>query len=713
MKPTSNRRGGERAIARVATALIAALAATVLPLVASSGIAPAVAATPLTNLDHLNWLTTQVDPPDQDGHTTYRLAEQPEVGVLWTYAEPDGSGGWKHVGGGEHHADGTWGQGAYNADDIARAAVVYLRHWQQTGDTDSRDHAYQLLRGLTYLQTSTGDNAGNVVLWMQPDGTLNPSAEPKELPDPSDSGPSYWLARTIWALGEGYAAFQGDDPQFASFLKDRLDLSIGALDRQVLDKYGEHLDIDGEPAPAWLITDGADASAEAALGLAAYVKAGGTDQARTALKQLTDGISELSDGDARTWPFGARRPWALSRSMWHGWGAQMPSALARASTVLGDSSLYDAAAKDSFTFDPWMLTSGGPDNGRLPTRIDRSQIAYGVDARLQGLLATGDANASVRDAANALAGIVGAWYFGANPAGEPMYDPATGVTYDGIGGDGKINHNSGAESTIHGLLSMLALDAHPDVAAAAQSMHAIDRRVGTTTVQAEEAKLIGDARAVTPESLWTGESQYGGTGYVELGDGSRAVIDLPAHPRSLVLPVVDLRPGSSAVTTFATDDETLGSVRSGDIGPQGDSPAPGALLPVTLDRSISKGIRSLTATTTADGDDTTRLDAVMLEPVVSRLVLSGDGHGTALLSSRAAKPENAVADLAGHGPATVSSYDGSGHLVATKTTPARRVHVRVPPGGFAVVSRFLRCLLSERLEITATHRQVPTQKEAP
>ena len=107
----------------------------------------------------------------------------------------------------------TWGQGAFNADDVARAAVVYLRHWQQTGDAASREHAYQLLRGLTYLQTATGPNAGNVVLWMQPDGTLNPSADPPELPDPSDSGPSYWLARTIWALGEGYVAFADGGPR--------------------------------------------------------------------------------------------------------------------------------------------------------------------------------------------------------------------------------------------------------------------------------------------------------------------------------------------------------------------------------------------------------------------------------------------------------------------------------------------------------------------
>ena len=75
-----------------------------------------------------------------------------------------------------------------------------------------RRRAYELLRGLTYLQTATGPNAGNVVLWMQPDGTLNPSADPRRLPDPSDSDASYWLARTIWALGEGYAAFQHADP---------------------------------------------------------------------------------------------------------------------------------------------------------------------------------------------------------------------------------------------------------------------------------------------------------------------------------------------------------------------------------------------------------------------------------------------------------------------------------------------------------------------
>ena len=116
-----------------------------------------------------------------------------------------------------------------------------------------------------------------MVLWMQPDGTLNPSADPPELPDPSDSGASYWLARTIWALGEGYRAFRDEDPEFARFLRARLELAIDAVDRQVLTpNYGEFQTVDGLQWPSWLIVDGADASSEAIYGLSAYQQAGGS-----------------------------------------------------------------------------------------------------------------------------------------------------------------------------------------------------------------------------------------------------------------------------------------------------------------------------------------------------------------------------------------------------------------------------------------------------
>lgn len=263
---------------------------------------------PLTNLAHLDFLLDEVTPPaDVAGHTTYRLEEEPALVMPWTYADARDGGTFERVGGGTlDPATGDWGQGAYNADDVARTAVVYLRHWQQSGQDSSRQKAYELLRSVAYLQTTDGANAGNVVLWMQPDGALNPSAEPVELPDPSDSGPSYWLARTIWALGEGYAAFQDVDPDFAAFLEERLALSVGALDRQVLSRYGEWTESDGMRVPAWLIVDGADASAEAVLGLAARVSAEPDDVAsRDALRQLAEGIAAMSAGSVRSWPYGA------------------------------------------------------------------------------------------------------------------------------------------------------------------------------------------------------------------------------------------------------------------------------------------------------------------------------------------------------------------------------------------------------------------------
>ena len=605
--------------------------------------------------------------------------------MLWTYTEPNADGTYRHVGGGKYdEATNTYGQGAYNPDDIARAAVVYLRHWKQTGSTSSRTAAYGMLRGLTYLQTATGPNAGNVVLWMQADGTLHPSADPVETPDPSDSAASYWLARTTWALGEGYAAFKSQDPAFASFLRTRMDLSVSALQRQVLVNYHTYQQVDGTSKPAWLIADGADASAEAVLGLSAYVQAGGTPAARTTLAQLSEGIAGLAGDDACNWPFGAVLSWALSGSIWHGWGSQMPAALARASIVLSDKNLGKVAVTDSTVFDPRMLTSSGADQALLPTQINQAQIAYGVDSRLESLLATAKLGqgAGLRQ----LAGITAAWYFGANNSGQPAYDRTTGRTVDGIEADGRVNKNAGAESTIHGLLSMLALDANPEVATIARKA-VISQRVGTTTVQAEAAELAGKAAVITPASTWTGESQVGGSGYAGLGNGSSATLAIPAGPSRLVLPVVDLQPGSTAVTTFRSGARVLGVIRSGHVGAQCVSSAPGALLPVTLQVTLPAGATSISATTTARGGDTTRLDALMIEPLVSRYVLGGDGHATAVLRSASRVTERTTVALRGRGTARIYAYDGAGQLVTQGSSNASMVPVTVPAGGFTIVRR--------------------------
>jgi hypothetical protein len=363
----------------------------------------------------------------------------------------------------------------------------------------------------------------------------------------------------------------------------------------------------------------------------------------------------------------------------------MPAALARAGHVLRDADLIRPAVTDAAVFTPWLLTSGGPDNGRQPTPVDRTQIAYGVDSRVQSLIAV--AEATGRAGFRQLAGMTAAWYFGANAAGVPAYDPTTGRTVDGIAGDGTVNRNAGAESTIHGLLSTLALDAHPDVAALARQGRVVER-IGTTTVEAEQAVLTGGATVVIPASAWTGEASVSGDRYVALppGAGMRWQVAPATQPR-LVLPVVDLRPGSPAVTRWSTTDRRdVGKVRHGRIGPQGVSPAAGALLPVTPTGAGELPPGHTELAVTATGGDAV-VDAVMLEPLVSRYVIAGGGHSTAMLRSAARTPRTVTVTVAGTGPTVTETYDAAGVRRTRRVTSGATVAALVLPGGFTVVRR--------------------------
>lgn len=652
----------------------------------------ALAAAPpvLTNLSHLAFLTTSVSPPEQLGHTTYRLEEEPDLLTLWTYAEPleTGLSAYRALGGGDYDpVTNTWTQGAYNADDIARAAVVYLRHWQATGEPSSRMAAYGLLRTLTYMQTMLdGPRAGNVVLWMQPNGTLNDSAEPVELPDPSDSGPAYWLARTIWALGEGYAAFADDDPAFARFLEGRLQLAITALERQLLTSYPETTTLHGFSTPTWLINSGADASSEAVFGLAAYVRVTGDVRATRVLEQFAEGILLLASDSRTEFPFGATLPWTGSRSLWHGWGAQMAGALTVAGDVLGDPTMIAAARFELTNFVPLLLAQGGADQGWTPTPAETVQIAYGADALLQNLLTMADLTGE--QVFEQLAGIAGAWYFGNNRAESPMYNPGTGVTFDGLETDGRINPNSGAESTIHGLLSMLSLDAHPRVKAAAYGAVRTDLE-SWQLVEAEAGTLTGDAQVVTPESAWTGEANWSGGSYVALErEGALELeVSLPTRERYAVLPVFERQPVNlfALGLSLTLGEQPFRTLWQGGAGDPGTSPVEGLLtvaLAAPRERTtLGAGNTRLQATPV--GDLTTRLDAFLLRPEVARLELGGAAPQV-LLQSFAS--QRRTAQVTPPFPMTAYIYDETGTLSETVIVTRQQRLVPLMAGGFAYLT---------------------------
>jgi len=627
----------------------------------------------LTNLAHLRFLLAEVPVTASATHTTFGIDASPTVRAPWTYADTDGAGGYRPVGGGtKDPSTGYWSQGAYNADDIARAAVVFLREWKATGDTQARDEARDVLRSLAFLQTTSGENTGRVVLWQQEDGTLNPSAIPVELPDPSDSAESYWLARTVWAFGEGYAAFRRADRAFAAFLLERLHLCLDALERESLARAGQWVRSDGRRLPAWLIAGGADATAEAMLGLAAATEAGDT-RSRRALQTYGEGVAAMATDPAKGWPFGAVLPWTGSLGFWHAWGAAAPEALARAGALLRQRAWTAAAVSDAGSFTPQVLASGGPHNAWAPLPAE-AQIAYGAHGRVAGAV---QAAAVGGEGLRVLAGLAAGWFFGANTAGIPVYDPATGVTFDGVETDGRVNRNSGAESTIHGLLTMMLLDANRDIARIATSITGLSSFSGLRVIDAENARLSAGCEVVRPEGgAWTGEGNLSGGAYVRVPAGESVEFDV-TEAGGILHGLIwrQKADAGDAVWEVFRGRRRLSSTRTpaGGTGDRGLTEADGMLVPQLLGGDLPA--EPVTVRCTSRGD--VRLDALVIQPAVVNAVYA-TASGSAVLYANGTRRDQRVSPLAaGSGHA----YDAEG---SSRGQAVQGGKVRVRGGGFTI-----------------------------
>jgi hypothetical protein len=614
----------------------------------------------------------------------------------WVYANYNkADGSYTRTGGGEYHPiTNTYGQGAFDTDDVTRAAVAYLTHYRYYGDAHSLQYARGALRFVMYMQTTSGPNAGNFVLWMQPDGALNPTPTPPDAPNPADAGASYWLARSLWALGEGYATFRAADPAFADALAARMDLAMGALDGELVGPNdGQYYTLHGFKTPKWLISDGADASSEALLGLAAYYGATGNAEAGKLANELGSGIAGYQVGSPRDWPWGALLPWTRSVSDWHAWAAHMANSLAVAGPLLRHTDWVAAAARDATLFETHQQVAFGPVQGLLPAPDDVSQIAYGAETTADGLLAVG--HATGKRAYRQLAGLAAAWFLGNNPVGATIYQADTGVVYDGINGDGTINHNSGAESTIEGLLALMNAVNDP-VASAYLAYTHVDRQDAATKTEAEAGTLGGGATTVTPASAWTGEALWSGGTYVDLpaGGSDTVAVTAPVAGRYLVYLVFDKQPAPAGVigVNVAVDGVAAGTDDQGGAGAQGDSPNPDYLwidsvvVPGTLDAGPH------TVTLTGIGATHAKVDAVMLQPMIEDKVLDdGAGNTLAVYKSFAGFSDGYARAATPAAPGVrlwlVSSYRSDGRPFAIY--PLARAYPRtvlVPPYGYAIVT---------------------------
>lgn len=329
-------------------------------------------------------------------------------------------------------------EGIASLDDVARAAVAYLRAYESTGDPRSRAEALKLLAFVVSMEQGDGE----YVNFVHADGRLNRSAPS------SRKSMSYWAARSIWSLGEAVRVLGPADSIQLAGMRPVLDRSIARLAIEV--------------GAGRLIGGSATATSEALLGLLALERAESPPGVAAIAARTAALLVPLARGNAETAPWGARTDDPAAD--WHAWGARSTQALAASAVVLNRPDLAEAAKKEADALWARFLLAG-----QVPSLVKSDgsttwfpQIAYGVGSVVEGYLALAEATGDPRY--GIFAGLAASWFVGANPARVAMYDPETGRTFDGIDGPSpvKLNRNAGAESNIEALLALQAVNTSPE-----------------------------------------------------------------------------------------------------------------------------------------------------------------------------------------------------------------------------------------------------------
>ncbi len=331
-------------------------------------------------------------------------------------------------------------EGIASLDDAARAAVVYLREYEASGDVRARDEAVRLLGFVTAMEQGDGE----FVNFIDSAGRLNLNAPS------SRKSMSYWAARSIWALGEAVRVLGPRDSALVAPMRPVLDRAVARMGREI--------------DAGRLIGGSTTATAEALLGLLALQR-GEQQAAETSLAMRTaDLLADHSAGTSVAAPWGAYVD--SNGAAWHAWGARSTEALAIAAHNMGRMKHSAAATREANGLWGRFLLAG-----RIPAEVAADgtatwypQIAYGIGPIVEGYLALAAFTGQRRYAV--FAGLAASWFLGDNPAGVAMYDAKTGRTFDGLDGQSsaKLNRNSGAESTIEALLALQSVNSNPDAA---------------------------------------------------------------------------------------------------------------------------------------------------------------------------------------------------------------------------------------------------------
>ncbi len=285
-------------------------------------------------------------------------------------------------------------EGIACVDDVARAAILALQEYEESGSSSALRLARGWLSFVAYMQEPDGRFLNFIV---DGHGAKNRRGQT------SYSGGKWWTARAMWALAMAWRV-TGDEEYLRLFLRGRLapssDMKIkGVHALALMELYQKHPD---------------DALCRRICALCDAIVASGLGFFR----------DRVAKADVAMW------------------GYHQLQAVARAGRLFSRLD-YLAACDETVRNLVEPVIEGG--FYHVYPRQQECQCAYDISTLTLGLeelyLATG------RERYHDLALACASWLDGANAAGEAVYDPETGRCSDGIM-VGVASRNCGAESTI-------------------------------------------------------------------------------------------------------------------------------------------------------------------------------------------------------------------------------------------------------------------------
>jgi hypothetical protein len=340
-------------------------------------------------------------------------------------------------------------------DDAARAAIFYLEYYKAFNDSTSLNKFNNLIEFVLYMQAENGFFYN--FIWE--DGSINKTYKT------SVAEPNWWSWRALWALMEYSKQFENLLDSRTIRVKQSIEKTITAIKLDIPEEK-ENVLIDGIEFPKWLpLQFASDQSALLVITLSDYYKISGDKDILDYLNSLVQGITMMQIKDADFEFYGAFLSW---QNTWHGWGNSQAYALLKAYKVLKDEKIKTSALLELNNFYERVIENDFLNYFKVQKLYDRveivesnkySQIAYNIRPMVFALL---EAYNITLDSSYAVkAGQIAQWFVGRNPACAVMYNPQSGIFYDGIENENLVNKNSGAESTIEGLLALLKISLNP------------------------------------------------------------------------------------------------------------------------------------------------------------------------------------------------------------------------------------------------------------